>query len=75
MAQHSCAVLTLRRNRGPRDTNVRINQSAGLRQIWDYEQYLLTSIRATGYNEAAFRQEIILCGMLIPRHSGTAARP
>ena len=42
------------------------NQSGGLRRIWNAGLYSLAGIRATWKNEAAFRQELLLCAILLP---------
>ena len=42
------------------------NQAGGLRRIWKAGLYSLAGIRATWKNETAFRQEILLCLILIP---------
>jgi diacylglycerol kinase (ATP) len=44
----------------------RHNQSGGLRRIWKAAFHSLAGIRAAWKNEAAFRQEIMLCLVLIP---------
>lgn len=42
------------------------NQTGGLRRIWNAAIYSIAGIRATWKNEAAFRQELILCVFLVP---------
>lgn len=42
------------------------NQTGGLRRIWNAGLYSLAGIRAAWKNEAAFRQEIFLCLVLVP---------
>ena len=42
------------------------NQTGGLRRIWNAAFYSIAGIRATWKNEAAFRQELILCIFLVP---------
>jgi diacylglycerol kinase (ATP) len=42
------------------------NQAGGLRRIWNAGLYSIAGIRATWKNEAAFRQELVLCMFLVP---------
>jgi diacylglycerol kinase (ATP) len=42
------------------------NQVGGVRRIWNAALYSIAGIRATWKNEAAFRQELVLCVILIP---------
>ncbi|MEZ5542693.1 MAG: diacylglycerol kinase [Pseudomonadota bacterium] len=42
------------------------NQAGGLRRIWNAGLYSLAGIRAGWDNEAAFRQELVLCLVLVP---------
>jgi diacylglycerol kinase (ATP) len=42
------------------------NQTGGLRRIWNAGLYSLAGIRAAWKNEAAFRQEVVLCLLLVP---------
>jgi diacylglycerol kinase (ATP) len=42
------------------------NQVGGLRRIWNAGLYSLAGIRASWKNEAAFRQELVLCLFLVP---------
>ncbi len=42
------------------------NQAGGLRRIWNAGLYSLAGIRASWKNEAAFRQELVLCLFLVP---------
>ena len=42
------------------------NQTGGLLRIWNAWLYSLTGIAAAWKNEAAFRQEIVLCLILVP---------
>jgi diacylglycerol kinase (ATP) len=42
------------------------NQAAGLRRVWNAALYSVAGIRAAWSNEAAFRQETMLCLVLIP---------
>ena len=42
------------------------NQTGGLRRIWNAAGYSFAGIRASWRNEAAFRQEAILAGLLVP---------
>lgn len=44
----------------------RHNQAGGLRRIWNAMLYSVAGLRAAWDNEAAFRQEIVLCLILIP---------
>jgi len=42
------------------------NQVGGLRRIWNAALYSIAGIRATWKNEAAFRQELVLCLFMVP---------
>ena len=42
------------------------NQIGGIRRIWNAAFYSIAGIRASWKNEAAFRQELILCIFLLP---------
>ncbi len=42
------------------------NQAGGLRRVWNAMLYSVAGIRAAWSNEAAFRQEVVLCLLLIP---------
>jgi diacylglycerol kinase (ATP) len=42
------------------------NQTGGLRRIWNAGLYSIAGIRAAWKNEAAFRQELVLCVLLLP---------
>ena len=42
------------------------NQAGGVRRIWNATLYSLAGIRSAWSNEAAFRQEIMLCLVLVP---------
>lgn len=42
------------------------NQAGGLRRIWNAGLYSIAGIRAGWNNEAAFRQELLLCLVLVP---------
>jgi diacylglycerol kinase (ATP) len=42
------------------------NQAGGLRRIWNAGLYSIAGIRSTWKNEAAFRQELVLCLLLVP---------
>lgn len=42
------------------------DDAAGIRRIWNAALYSASGIRAGWKNEAAFRQEIVLCLLLIP---------
>jgi len=42
------------------------NQTGGFRRIWNAALYSIAGIRATWRNEAAFRQELFLCLILVP---------
>jgi len=42
------------------------NQVGGLRRIWNAALYSIAGIRATWNNEAAFRQELVLCLFMVP---------
>jgi len=44
----------------------KFNQVGGLRRIWNAALYSVAGIRATWKNEAAFRQELVLCLFLVP---------
>lgn len=42
------------------------NQVGGLHRIWNAALYSIAGIRASWKNEAAFRQELVLCLFLVP---------
>lgn len=42
------------------------NQVGGLRRVWNAGLYSLAGIRASWKNEAAFRQELLLCLIMVP---------
>jgi diacylglycerol kinase (ATP) len=42
------------------------NQTGGVRRVWNAALYSIAGIRATWKNEAAFRQELFLCAILLP---------
>ena len=42
------------------------NQAGGLRRIWNAGLYSIAGISAGWKNEAAFRQELVLCLFLVP---------
>jgi diacylglycerol kinase (ATP) len=42
------------------------NQAGGLRRIWNAAFYSIAGIRASWKNEAAFRQELVLCLFMVP---------
>ena len=42
------------------------HQKTGIRRIWNAAQYSIAGIRAAWKNEAAFRQELSLCIILLP---------
>jgi diacylglycerol kinase (ATP) len=42
------------------------NQKKGLKRIWNAALYSISGIRVTWQTEAAFRQELMLCVILIP---------
>jgi diacylglycerol kinase (ATP) len=42
------------------------NQVGGMRRVWNAALYSIAGIRATWKNEAAFRQELVLCLFLVP---------
>jgi diacylglycerol kinase (ATP) len=44
----------------------RHNQAGGLRRVWNAMLYSVAGMRAAWDNEAAFRQEIVLCLILVP---------
>jgi diacylglycerol kinase (ATP) len=44
----------------------KFNQAGGLRRIWNAGMYSIAGIRASWNNEAAFRQELVLCLILVP---------
>ena len=42
------------------------NKSGGVRRIWKAALYSVAGMRAAWKNEAAFRQELLLCLLLVP---------
>lgn len=42
------------------------NQTGGLRRIWNALLYSVAGMRAAWKHEAAFRQELLLCLLLVP---------
>jgi diacylglycerol kinase (ATP) len=42
------------------------NQAGGLRRVWNATLYSVAGIQAAWKDEAAFRQEVVLCLLLIP---------
>jgi diacylglycerol kinase (ATP) len=42
------------------------NQTGGIRRIWNAALYSIAGIRATWKSEAAFRQELMLCMVMVP---------
>jgi diacylglycerol kinase (ATP) len=42
------------------------NNQQGIKRIWNATHYSIQGIRATWKNEAAFRQELVLCVILVP---------
>ena len=42
------------------------NQVGGIRRIWNAALYSVAGIRAAFRNEAAFRQELMLCAVMVP---------
>lgn len=42
------------------------NQAGGLRRVWNAAGYSIAGLRAAWNNEAAFRQELVLCVLLLP---------
>jgi diacylglycerol kinase (ATP) len=42
------------------------NQAGGLRRIWNALLYSVAGMRAAWKHEAAFRQELLLCLLLVP---------
>ena len=42
------------------------NQVGGIRRIWNAALYSVAGIRAAFRNEAAFRQEFMLCAVMVP---------
>ena len=42
------------------------NQAGGIHRIWNAALYSIAGIRAAWKNEAAFRQELMLCLVMVP---------
>lgn len=42
------------------------HQTTGVRRVWNAAQYSIAGIRAAWKNETAFRQELLLCIILLP---------